>query len=109
MVARPGPARYAFVAGICYGITGALPGNAAIACSFRWQKRVDLIRGLGEDARPLSGWFYRGSPGIEGLVVRDARRCRAPHHEGLKTSDLILRRREAPSRRMYMRDGEKRS
>src|ERR1700726_3691619 len=31
-------------------------------------------------------------------MVRDARRCRAPHHEGL--ADLILRRREAPSRRM---------
>src|ERR1700722_4981051 len=29
-------------------------------------------------------------------MVRDARRCRAPHHE-----DLILRRREAPSRRIW--------
>jgi hypothetical protein len=33
-----------------------------------------------------------------GLMVRDARWCRAPHHEDL--ADLILRRREAPSRRM---------
>jgi hypothetical protein len=33
-----------------------------------------------------------------GLMVRDALRCRAPHHEG--QDDLILRRREAPSRRM---------
>jgi len=60
-----------------------LPEKTAIGCSFRRQNPVDLIRGLGEDARSLSGWFRRGSPGIEGLVVRDARRCRAPHHEGL--------------------------
>src|SRR5665213_3060555 len=29
-------------------------------------------------------------PPSRGLVVRDARRCRAPHHEG-RTRDLILR------------------
>ena len=39
-----------------------------------------------------------------GHMVRDARQCRAPHHEVSKTcaelSDLILRSREAASRRM---------
>src|SRR5260370_26381917 len=34
----------------------------------------------------------------DGHMVRDARRYRAPHHEGL--GSLILKSREAPSRRM---------
>src|ERR1700761_1226156 len=44
---------------------------------------------------------WRGGSSSQDAMVRDARRCRAPHHEAVKKyEDLILRRREAPSRRM---------
>jgi hypothetical protein len=48
MVARRGPAGYAFVAGICRGHQ-ALP-KKAIGCSFGSQA-VEAIEDLGEDAR----------------------------------------------------------
>ncbi|MGC2809485.1 MAG: hypothetical protein WA303_03820 [Bradyrhizobium sp.] len=39
---------------------GVLPEKMALDCSFPLQNPVDLIRGLGEDARPLSGRFAEG-------------------------------------------------
>src|ERR1700744_966913 len=61
MVARPGPARYAFAEGICQCCPPDLPEKGAPGCLFGWQHRRlagDLDEVFGGECRgPVFGYF----------------------------------------------------
>src|ERR1700744_5781744 len=75
MVARPGPARYAFAEGICQCCPPDLPEKGAPGCLFGWQHRRlagDLDEVFGGECRgPVFGYFGRIGARRRGEVMSD--------------------------------------